>query len=453
MIADPRDRPLLHGTSVTTLHVGAGPAQTLGGTDAIAGDGDLTKSGPGTLVLAGSHSYSGETLVAAGTLRFTGTSPTSPVTVASGATLDGTGTVGAVQAQAGAIIAPGLSLGTLTVASFGWHGGATAMFELGSPGTSDLLAVTGAFLKASGSLFRFDFQGSGQVGTYTLVTFASTTFTAADFSYTNLAPCLRGAFALVGSTLQLTVEPLPISTRHTFTSGDCRADLLWRETSAGLTAVWRMSGATITGIDLLPSADPSWAAIAVGDFDGDGEADVLWRHATTNQVALWLMHGTAVATYALVATVPSPWTIAGVGDFDGDGRTDLLWRHATTRQVVLWLMHGATIVAQSVLGTVTAAWTVVGVADFDHDGTADILWRDGATGHVALWLTTGTALVGTVPVAAWPTALVRDFNGDGHADILWRNTATNEVAIWLMNGPTIGTMGLVPNIAPAWVPR
>src|SRR5262249_27710741 len=61
----------------------------------------LIKAGAGTLVLSGNNTYTGTTTIIAGLLRIDGSQPASAVIVKTGGILGGTGTVGAVQVQAG----------------------------------------------------------------------------------------------------------------------------------------------------------------------------------------------------------------------------------------------------------------------------------------------------------------------------------------------------------------
>ena len=78
-----------------TLNAGGGaidinhPANTLTLTQPITGVGSLTKLGPGTLSLAANNTYSGNTTVAAGTLKSVNATLTSPsINIASNATLE-----------------------------------------------------------------------------------------------------------------------------------------------------------------------------------------------------------------------------------------------------------------------------------------------------------------------------------------------------------------------------
>ena len=85
-----------------------------------AGTSGLIKENSGTLVLTGTNTYTGPTVVNAGRLLVNGsTSSSSPVTVNNGGTLGGTGTVGGtVTVSGGGAVAPGASPGILSTGSF-----------------------------------------------------------------------------------------------------------------------------------------------------------------------------------------------------------------------------------------------------------------------------------------------------------------------------------------------
>jgi fibronectin-binding autotransporter adhesin len=121
-------------------------ANNVGATQTAKG---LVKSGAGTLILSGANTYSGTTTVSAGTLLVNGTHITSTAgsgyTVSnSGSTLGGTGRLavnGGISVASTATLAPGASIGTLTL---------------------DGANVTGNVLTmATGSLFSFELDGSG----------------------------------------------------------------------------------------------------------------------------------------------------------------------------------------------------------------------------------------------------------------------------------------------------
>ncbi|MFN7176818.1 MAG: autotransporter-associated beta strand repeat-containing protein, partial [Thermaurantiacus sp.] len=110
----------------------------------IAGDGALVKRGSGTLVLLGDNPLAGPTTVEAGRLDVVGNLGASAVTVGSGATLGGIGTVGATRIGAGGTVAPGLSIGTITVeGDFVQASGSTYVVELNAAGQSDRIIATG----------------------------------------------------------------------------------------------------------------------------------------------------------------------------------------------------------------------------------------------------------------------------------------------------------------------
>ena len=120
-------------------------------------------------------------------------------------------------------------------------------------------------------------------------------------------------------------------------NGGGKGDILWRNSSAGATALWLMNGLSPLSSAFLLS-DPSWAVTHVGDFNGDGKADLVWRNSVTGETALWLMNGT-VAIDGAIILYDGSWAVTHVGDFNGDGKTDLVWRNSTTGQTAIWLMN------------------------------------------------------------------------------------------------------------------
>lgn len=88
--------PLDMGAATRTVQVDDGAAAIDGKLSGSLTNGNLTKTGLGSLALTGSNNYAGATTVSAGTLLVNGTnSGLGLITVASGATLGGTGSIAA----------------------------------------------------------------------------------------------------------------------------------------------------------------------------------------------------------------------------------------------------------------------------------------------------------------------------------------------------------------------
>ena len=132
------------GTPVLTLDISSGVVDS-GWTGLVTGSVGITTNGPGTFVVTSSNnSYSDATDVTSGTLEVNGTITTSAVTVSSGATLEGSGSVSSITNSG--TVHPGNSPGILTSNGAVTLGsGSLAIDITGStagPGYSQLLAST-----------------------------------------------------------------------------------------------------------------------------------------------------------------------------------------------------------------------------------------------------------------------------------------------------------------------
>ncbi len=171
---------------------------------------NVTKIGTGTVILSGSgNNYQGTTEVQAGTLLVNGTllSGGGTVTVDSGATLGGTGTIDrSVAVFTGGILSPGDAVGTFTLSSLSLANGSNLAFTLGS--SSDLVSTDALTLGTSVALTVTQGTGFG-LGTYKLIDYTSLVDNSSGFSgwtVSGLSVGEIGVFSLSGSEVNLTVE-------------------------------------------------------------------------------------------------------------------------------------------------------------------------------------------------------------------------------------------------------
>lgn len=189
----------------------------------------LEKVGTGILKLTGANNtYTGETLVRAGTLlvnSYRGTG-SGYVIVDHGGTLGGSGTIqGTTFIENGGILAPGNSPGTLTFESgLTLNNFSILDFELGT--TSDLIRVSGGNLTGSTSVGGITINladaGGFTAATYTLIDFSGASrsnFDLTDFTFGSTLSGYTYSLALVGSTLQLTASAIPEPSTYALLAG------------------------------------------------------------------------------------------------------------------------------------------------------------------------------------------------------------------------------------------
>ncbi len=169
--------------------------------NAINGSGSFAKRGAGNLDLTGTSALAGATTIEAGKLSVNGSLGSSAVTVLSGATLGGSGAVGGVAADAGGTVAPGNSIGTLTVSgNVSFASGSTYQVEVNASGSSDRIAASGSATISGGTV-----QVLAQTGNY-----------AAATNYTILTASggVGGSFSGVSSNLAFLTPSLAYDSQN-----------------------------------------------------------------------------------------------------------------------------------------------------------------------------------------------------------------------------------------------
>jgi autotransporter-associated beta strand protein len=191
----------------TTVHVGpAASVLTVSGN--VGGSVGLTKQGAGELVLSGANNYSGTTSVNAGVLRLNGThSGGGAYSVATGATIGGSGTTAsAVTLASGARLAPGASVGVLTVGSLSLSSSILDI-EVGS-GSADRVVVTssGGLTLSGISVFNLLDAGGITTGQFPLIDYSGSPLV--DLSNFSLALTELAGFdvSLVNNTANTSVD-------------------------------------------------------------------------------------------------------------------------------------------------------------------------------------------------------------------------------------------------------
>ena len=359
----PVNLPAGGNVTVQTADALANPfAITLNGV--VGGAGGFTETGGGTLTLAGAETFTGSVNLNAGVLRVTGSLAAGGVVNLNGGTLAGTGTINKTVVLNGATLAPdGTAIFALNGASLTWNGGGTLAVALGANGVSGALSLNGALLKGAAGIHTVAFTaGSGFAAgnTYTLATFASTTFSAGDFVATGLPPGYVAFFTVNGTSLQVTIKAVAGVTLANLSQaydGMPKSPAV-TTVPAGLNVAVTFNGnptpPTLPGsYDVIATVvDPAYTGSATGTFvititalvnhgltlngDIDGSAQVLLAENTT-------LNGAMISGDLLVPGTPTVLlnghpnygsTLDGAGSASPSHYTVTLNGNATLRHVI-----------------------------------------------------------------------------------------------------------------------
>ena len=215
----------------------------------------VVKAGTGTWTLSGANTYSGTTAVNGGTLLINGNSSatTNTFTVAAGAFLGGSGTIGGtvlLNATAGLVPGGRNVIGTLTLTNKLSLNGSGLVFDLSTntvTPTSDKVVVGNVLTNNGVNTIVLSFpNGPAPAGTYTLMTFASQTGT--------------GSFVLAEAYPNATLNVTPTSVTLTVTGSG---------TSSGLAAGTKAWTGTVSTAWDATTANWNNGLAATNYADGD----------------------------------------------------------------------------------------------------------------------------------------------------------------------------------------
>jgi hypothetical protein len=158
-----------------------------------------------------------------------------------------------------------------------------------------------------------------------------------------------------GTAIALSASLGNMPTNWSIVASDGKGNIFWKDTGNNY-SIWRVSGSQVTAASLgnVPS---NWVVAGVGDFNGDGSTDILWRDNTSGVVAIWFLNGTSIETTAGFGAVPSTYQIVQTGDYNGDGKSDIFWLD-TSGNVSVWFMSGSSILSAAAVGNVGTIWSV-----------------------------------------------------------------------------------------------
>lgn len=246
---------------------------------AISGTGTVEKQAAGTLTLTGTNSYTGDTTVMEGTLIVNGLLGSTAVTVTNGATLGGNGLIqGPVTIQLGGRLAPGTSIGSLTISNSLSLSGNTVMELNAAIGTNDL--VRGLSHVSYGGRLTLTFTAGSIAASNTFKLFSADNYGGAFATFTPAKPGLDLAWNT--NTLATDGTLRIVSTAAVIITNTISGNLLtlaWPSDHIG----WRLQAQTNSG------------TVGLSDYWLD-----VPNSTTTNQIARTLDPAVGSVFYRLV---------------------------------------------------------------------------------------------------------------------------------------------------------
>jgi autotransporter-associated beta strand protein len=377
-----------------------------------ATDGGLRKSGGGALTLTAVNTYTGPTIVEAGSLILTGTLGTGTFSNVVGTTLTGNGVVNGPAVIQGTII-PGNPTGLLTFSNSLTLDAATANFTF-TTGTNTTLNVVGALNVPNPTTINLAFNSVvPPVGTNTLIRYGS--LSGASFANLSIATTNpRYSFTLQNDTVNKAVRLVVTGNPQ---------PLVWL--GDGLNNFWDNTG---TSSNWLNGVNP--------DYFYDGDA-VTFNNTGSNTPAINLQNDVLVSSATVNATQDYEITSSGTASIGSPG--------SLTKS-------GSGKLTLSVSNNYNAAVIInAGTVQVGNAGTAGALSAGTVTNNASLIFNRADAVGLAAPVTGTGT-ITQDGAGDlllsgsnSYAGITLVNAGflkpRNDFALGTAAGATVATNG------------
>ena len=438
--------------------------------DATIEDGGIIKNGPGRMILSGTNTYNGPTILEDGILEIDGFQPGSPVTVRGG-TLGGSGTIGTLIGTGG-VIDPGpegTGIGSLSTSSvaFGTTTYAPDLkFALGLS-LADVLIVQGSV----------DVTGASLIPNIVGGVFFSNEFVILA---NDGADPVIGKFVGLDEGAQLFANGVTLRITYRGGIGNNDVTLTVVTQARPLAVSGRPNGSAVifapgaagqfgTPATLNPFGNlPANVRVATGDVNGDGTSDTILVTGPGTPIRFAVISGVDNTTLLIPVTAPFAGSEGFTGggfvaaaDLDDDDRSEIAItpdQGGGPRVTIFSLNPNGTLATRANFfgiddpnfrGGARAAF-----GDLNHSGPADLLVAAGFGGGPRVALFDGATLLATRTKLgndffAFPEdaatlrngifAAIGDINGDHFGDLIFGGGPGGAPRVLILSGQLLTT--------------
>jgi trimeric autotransporter adhesin len=371
---------------------------------AITGSAGLTTQGAGVLDLTAANTYTGTTEVAAGTLLVDGSQAGSPVTIASGATLGGVGTVGSITASGGTVSPGDTGPGLLTDS-----GELTLQADASSNNSVFAVQLDGA--TASTGYSQLQVSGNIDLDDATLdLTLGSDFVPSAGASFTIInntgTSAVSGTFSGLAPRAYLTVSGTSFQISY---QGGAGNDVVLTEVTPSTTAVTvspvsPVSGQSValTATVTVPGGDPA----PTGSVEFYSGATALGSEALSDGVATLDTTTLPVGDNSITADYSGDTNFAS----STSAAVPVTVAATATSTTTVTISPGASVYGESV--TLTA--TVAPISPDTGTATGSVEFFNGTTLLGTETLSGGVATLDTSSLPIADNSITADYSGDSN---------------------------------------